>query len=100
MAARGPSTQLTHYRLEKPERLAALARLTVVGLLVYAVIQRQVRLSPRSWAAHPRQYRPDGHADDGRGLCPLDASDAGPLHCGPGAATTNPWHPGGAAHRG
>jgi transposase len=30
--------------LEKPERIAALARLTVVGLLVYAVIQRQVRL--------------------------------------------------------
>jgi transposase len=31
--------------LEKPERLAALARLTVLGLLVYSVIQRQVRLS-------------------------------------------------------
>jgi hypothetical protein len=30
--------------LEKPERLAALARLTVMGVLVYAVIQRQVRL--------------------------------------------------------
>ena len=30
--------------LEKPERLAALALLTVVGLLVYTVIQRQVRL--------------------------------------------------------
>jgi transposase len=30
--------------LEKPERVAALAMLTVVGLLVYAVIQRQVRL--------------------------------------------------------
>ena len=29
---------------EKPERVAALAMLTVVGLLVYAVIQRQVRL--------------------------------------------------------
>jgi hypothetical protein len=29
---------------EKPERLAALAMLTVVGLLVYALIQRQVRL--------------------------------------------------------
>jgi transposase len=33
--------------LEKPERMAALAMLTVVGLLVYAVIQRQVRLSLR-----------------------------------------------------
>jgi hypothetical protein len=31
--------------LEKPERIAALAMLTALGLLVYAVIQRQVRLS-------------------------------------------------------
>jgi transposase len=30
--------------LEKPARIAALAMLTVIGLLVYAVIQRQVRL--------------------------------------------------------
>ena len=30
--------------LEKPERIAALAILTVVGLLVYSIIQRQVRL--------------------------------------------------------
>jgi hypothetical protein len=30
--------------LEKPERIAALARLTVRGLLVYSVLQRQVRL--------------------------------------------------------
>ena len=29
--------------LEKPERIAALAMVTVVGLLVYALIQRQVR---------------------------------------------------------
>jgi transposase len=29
--------------LEKPERIAALAMLTVVGVLVYTVIQRQVR---------------------------------------------------------
>ena len=34
--------------LEKPERLAALAMLTVVGLLVYSVIQRQVRLYLRT----------------------------------------------------
>lgn len=33
--------------LEKPERMAAVAMLTVVGFLVYAVIQRQVRLSLR-----------------------------------------------------
>jgi hypothetical protein len=29
--------------LEKPERIAALAMLTVMGWLVYALIQRQVR---------------------------------------------------------
>ena len=34
--------------LEKPERIAALAMLTVVGLLVYSIIQRQVRLYLRS----------------------------------------------------
>jgi transposase len=38
--------------LEKPERLAALAMLTVVGLLVYAVIQRQVRLYLGAHAQH------------------------------------------------
>src|SRR5262249_12872548 len=31
--------------LEKPERIAALTMLTIVGLLVYSVLQRQVRLS-------------------------------------------------------
>jgi transposase len=34
--------------LKKPERIAALAMLTVVGLLVYSVIQRQVRLYLRT----------------------------------------------------
>jgi transposase len=34
--------------LEKPARIAALAMLTVRGLLVYSVIQRQVRLSLRT----------------------------------------------------
>jgi hypothetical protein len=38
--------------LEKPERIAALAMLTVLGLLVYSVIQRQVRLYLRT---HNRQ---------------------------------------------
>jgi hypothetical protein len=38
--------------LEKPERIAALAMLTVLGLLVYRVIQRQVRLYLRT---HDRQ---------------------------------------------
>ena len=38
--------------LEKPERIAALAMLTVVGLLVYAVIQRQVRLYLRDHEPH------------------------------------------------
>ena len=37
---------------EKPERIAALAMLTVVGLLVYAVIQRQVRLYLREHERH------------------------------------------------
>src|SRR5262249_49471274 len=32
----------------KPERIAALAMLTVVGLLVYSIIQRQVRLYLRT----------------------------------------------------
>ena len=36
--------------LEKPERIAAWARLTVVGLLVYSIIQRQVRLDLRTHA--------------------------------------------------
>jgi len=43
---------ITPVWLEKPERIAALAMLTVVGLLVYAVIQRQVRLYLRD---HPQQ---------------------------------------------
>src|SRR2546430_4224787 len=34
--------------LEKPERIAALAMLTVLGLLVYSVVQRQVRLYLRT----------------------------------------------------
>ena len=38
--------------LEKPARIAALAMLTVVGLLVYAVIQRQVRLYLRAHERH------------------------------------------------
>ena len=40
--------------LEKPERIAALALLTVMGLLVYAVIQRQVRLYLRDHERHIR----------------------------------------------
>ena len=38
--------------LEKPERSAALALLTFVGLLVYAVIPRQGRLSRRDHDRH------------------------------------------------
>jgi transposase len=34
--------------LEKPERIAALAMLTVLGLLVSSIIQRQVRLYLRT----------------------------------------------------
>src|SRR5262249_59813559 len=36
--------------VEKPARIAALAMLTVLGLLVYSVIQRQVRLYLRTHA--------------------------------------------------
>jgi transposase len=36
--------------LEKPERIVALAMLTVLGLLVSSVIQRQVRLYLRTHA--------------------------------------------------
>jgi hypothetical protein len=42
--------------LEKPERMAALARLTVVGLLVYRIIQRQVR-----WYLRPPDQQIPGH---------------------------------------
>jgi transposase len=35
---------ITPMWLENPERIAALAMLTIVGLLVYGLIQRQVRL--------------------------------------------------------
>src|SRR5262249_58036813 len=38
--------------LEKPARIAALAMLTVAGVLVYAVIQRQVRLYLREHERH------------------------------------------------
>jgi transposase len=37
---------------EKPERIAALAMLTVVGLLVYGLLQRQVRLSLQGHEQH------------------------------------------------
>ena len=36
---------ITPVWLEKPERMAALAMLTVIGWLVYSLIQRHVRLS-------------------------------------------------------
>jgi transposase len=40
-----PPAALAPVWLEKPARIAALAMRTVVGLLVYRIIQRQVRLS-------------------------------------------------------
>jgi transposase len=43
---------ITPVWLEKPERIAALAMLTVVGLLVYALIQRQVRLYLHTHCQH------------------------------------------------
>jgi transposase len=51
---------ITPMWLEKPERIAALAMLTVLGLLVYGLIQRQVRLSLQEHQEHvPGQQRPD-----------------------------------------
>jgi hypothetical protein len=38
--------------LEKPERIAALAMLTVLGLLVYGLIQRQGRLYLQAHGGH------------------------------------------------
>ena len=81
--------------LEKPERIAALAMLTVVGLLVYAVIQRQVRLYLRD---HDRQIPgnkgPTADAHGGRGVCPLYAGDARTLRRGQCARPPSPWRPG------
>jgi hypothetical protein len=67
--------------LEKPARIAALAMLPVVGLLVYAVIQQQVRLYLRDHD-RTRQERPDCHAYSSRGVCPLYTGDARALHGG------------------
>jgi transposase len=50
---------ITPLWLEKPERIAALAMLTGVGLLVYGLIQRQVRLSLHDQQQHvPGNKRP------------------------------------------
>jgi transposase len=43
---------ITPMWLEKPERIAALAMLTVLGLLVYGLIQRQVRLYLQAHQQH------------------------------------------------
>jgi transposase len=43
---------ITPVWLEKPERIAALAMLTVLGLLVYGLIQRQVRLHLQEYQQH------------------------------------------------
>ena len=43
---------ITPVWLEKPERIATLAMLTVIGLLVYTLIQRQVRLYLRYHSQH------------------------------------------------
>src|SRR4029453_9662345 len=69
--------------LETPERMAAWAMLTVVGVLVDAVSQRQVRLSLHE----PERARPGNqgltaHAHSRCGVCPLYASDARALYRG------------------
>jgi hypothetical protein len=43
---------ITPVWLEKPERMAALAMLTVLGLLVYGLMQRQVRLHLQAYQQH------------------------------------------------
>jgi transposase len=43
---------ITPMWLEKPERIAALAMLTVIGLLVYGLLQRQVRLYLQAHQQH------------------------------------------------
>jgi transposase len=43
---------ITPMWLEKPERIAALAMLTVLGLLIYGLIQRQVRLYLQEHRGH------------------------------------------------
>ena len=48
---------ITPILLEKAERIAVLAMLTVVGLLVYTLIQRQVQLSLPGPFSFPRQSR-------------------------------------------
>ena len=65
--------------LEKPERIAALAMLTVVA---YSSMQssngKSGSISAIMSGTSPA-IRPDGHAYSGRGVCPLYARDAGPL---------------------
>jgi hypothetical protein len=48
--------------LEKRQRIAALAMLTVVGLLVYSLIQRQVR----QYLQHQHQVIPGNKGDTAR----------------------------------
>ena len=57
--------------LEKPERIAALAMLTVLGLLVYSVIQRQVRLYLRTHDQPDPREQGDTYSGGGVSLvCP------------------------------
>ena len=66
--------------LEKPERIAALAMLTVLGLLVYNVIQRQVRLY---LLTHDEQLPGNkgltGHPNSGGGVGLVCTSSTGPI---------------------
>ena len=66
--------------LEKPERIAAVAMLTVLGLLVYSVLQRQVRLDLHTHAqqlpGHKGLTVPP-HGSGGVGL--VDTSRTGPM---------------------
>jgi transposase len=62
--------------LEKPERIAALAMLTVVGLLVSSLLQRQVRL----YLQHHDQQVP-GNSGKIMGSCTFKFISIYVLHC-------------------
>ena len=79
--------------LEKPERIAALAMLTVVGLLVYAVIQRQVRLYLREHDRHIPGNKGLTATPTAASVCPLYASDACALRCGQYVQPPSAWSP-------
>ena len=85
--------------LEKPKRIAALAMLTVVGLLVYAVIQRQVRLYLRDHEQHvPGNKGPTATPTAAVVFAPCPGN-AGAICCGEYNKPPGPWRPGPSSAR-